>query len=215
MPKKRFSDEQITFALRQADGGAMVGEFCRKMGIAEATFHTAILLPDRAALGAWLYRAADNKIPLVGASDHNVSEALYLEDPEGNGVEIYVDRPMSRWRDASGQLIMSNDHFDLRSLAPGRWTGAPSGTRIGYMHLQTTDIPAAEGAGQASEPKSRCGTTARASLELADTIISLLQMSGQAGAEHLRKTQLGSPGSRWKVGTSQKPKPSSLPRVLP
>ena len=66
MPKKRISDEQITFALRQADGGAMVGEFCRKMGIAEATFHTAILLPDRAALGAWLYRAADNKFRSSG-----------------------------------------------------------------------------------------------------------------------------------------------------
>ena len=56
-------------------------------------FHTAFLLPSRADLGAWLLHASDTRLPLEGASDHLVSEAIYLSDPEGNGIEVYIDRP--------------------------------------------------------------------------------------------------------------------------
>src|SRR5690606_29792647 len=61
-------------------------------------FHTAFLMPTRADLGRWLGHVATARVPLQGASDHIVSEALYLDDPEGNGIEVYADRPTSRWR---------------------------------------------------------------------------------------------------------------------
>jgi catechol 2,3-dioxygenase len=80
-------------------------------------FHVAILYPTRAALADALRRLIKAGIPLTGASDHGVSEALYLDDPDGNGVELYWDRPKDQWpRDASGGLAMHTRRLDLQSL---------------------------------------------------------------------------------------------------
>lgn len=80
-------------------------------------FHTAILYPTRKALAAALKRLIDAKWPLDGASDHGVSQALYLRDPDENGVELYWDRPQSEWpRNADGELAMVTERLDLRDL---------------------------------------------------------------------------------------------------
>lgn len=110
-------------------------------------FHTAILLPDRAALGAWVHHASATRLPVQGASDHRVSEAIYLTDPEGNGVEIYADRPRSLWTRPDGTIHMTTDPLDVADLAAsakGPWKGAPEGTTIGHIHLQVGDVQKAE-----------------------------------------------------------------------
>ncbi|MFL5204004.1 MAG: VOC family protein [Microvirga sp.] len=84
-------------------------------------YHVAILYPTRAALADALYRLAQAGIPLQGASDHGVSEALYLSDPDGNGVELYVDRPQDQWpRTADGELAMVTQRLDLQDLLASR-----------------------------------------------------------------------------------------------
>lgn len=110
-------------------------------------FHTAFLLPDRAALGGWLRYAAELGTRLDGASDHLVSEAVYLRDPEGNGIEVYVDRPRDSWRWQDGQVMMDTRRLDIDGVigaAGAGWRGAPEGTVIGHVHLQVGDIPEAE-----------------------------------------------------------------------
>jgi catechol 2,3-dioxygenase len=80
-------------------------------------YHTAFLFPDRATLGAAIKRVVAAGIPLTGAADHGVSEAVYLDDPDGNGVELYRDRPMADWpRDAQGHLAMFNKRLDVAAL---------------------------------------------------------------------------------------------------
>ncbi|MGL5733676.1 MAG: VOC family protein, partial [Beijerinckiaceae bacterium] len=80
-------------------------------------YHTAILYPDRAGLADALRRLIAANVPLTGASDHGVSEALYLDDPDGNGVELYWDRPETEWpRDQAGNLAMVTRHLDLDAL---------------------------------------------------------------------------------------------------
>jgi len=80
-------------------------------------FHTAFLYPDRAALGHAVARILDAGVPLDGAADHGVSEAVYLRDPDDNGVELYFDKPESDWpRDAAGHLAMVNDPLDVAAL---------------------------------------------------------------------------------------------------
>jgi len=84
-------------------------------------YHVAILYPTRAALADALYRLAQAGIPLQGASDHGVSEALYLGDPDGNGIELYVDRPRDQWpRTADGELAMVTQRLDLQDLLASR-----------------------------------------------------------------------------------------------
>lgn len=110
-------------------------------------FHTAFLLPSRAALGAWLRHAAETRVPVQGASDHLVSEAIYLADPEGNGIEVYADRPRPAWRNADGSLKMATEPLDLPDLAGAArapWAGAPEGTVVGHVHLQVGKVDAAE-----------------------------------------------------------------------
>ena len=80
-------------------------------------YHTAFLFPDRKALAQVFKRLVEARWPIDGAADHGVSEAIYLTDPDGNGVELYVDRPEADWpRDASGTLTMVNKRFDLAAL---------------------------------------------------------------------------------------------------
>ncbi len=111
-------------------------------------FHTAFLLPTRADLARWLAHVAETRVPLQGASDHIVSEALYLADPEGNGIEVYADRPQALWRTPSGAVRMATDPLDLQDLlrtAEGtEWSGFPAGGRIGHVHLQVGDTEAAD-----------------------------------------------------------------------
>ena len=84
---------------------------------AAGLFHTAILYPERRDLATALKRVIDRDYPLTGASDHGVSEALYLDDPDGNGVELYWDRPKEIWpRDERGQITMYTRALDLRTL---------------------------------------------------------------------------------------------------
>lgn len=111
-------------------------------------FHLAILLPSRGDLAAWLAHAAVARIPLEGASDHLVSEALYLSDPEGNGIEIYRDRPRAEWPRRDGAIQMATERLDLDALLaearPGAYAGMPSGTRMGHIHLRVGDTAEAE-----------------------------------------------------------------------
>lgn len=113
-------------------------------------FHTAFLLPSRRELGRWLAHAARLAYPLDGAGDHLVSEAFYLSDPEGNGVEVYADRDPSMWRWTDGQVAMDTRPVDVDGLMAGidrdhlNWTGAADGTTIGHVHLRVGDITAAE-----------------------------------------------------------------------
>ncbi len=110
-------------------------------------FHTAFLLPSRAALGRWLRHAAGAGLPIQGASDHIVSEALYLSDPEGNGIEVYADRPREQWVDAAGAIRLATEPLDAENLAAaadGPWAGAPEGTVVGHVHLQVGDVAEAE-----------------------------------------------------------------------
>jgi catechol 2,3-dioxygenase len=113
-------------------------------------FHFAILVPSRVELGRSLRRLVTAGYPLEGASDHLVSEALYLSDPDNNGIEIYRDRPRDEWRWTNGQVAMASEPVDLAGLVgeaerDGRpWTGLAAGTRIGHMHLQVADIQQAE-----------------------------------------------------------------------
>jgi catechol 2,3-dioxygenase len=109
-------------------------------------YHFAILLPDRAALGRFV-RHLDELGAHAGMSDHFVSEAIYLSDPDGLGIEVYSDRPRSLWRYDDRQLFMVTEPLDVPSLilAAGdeQWTGAPAGTTLGHVHLYVDDIPAA------------------------------------------------------------------------
>jgi catechol 2,3-dioxygenase len=113
-------------------------------------FHLAILVPDRRALAAALTRAVHAGARLSGASDHLVSEALYLSDPEGNGIEIYRDRPRAEWSYDEGAIQMSTLPLDVdRLLAelPEGGAGAggmTGGTRIGHVHLNVADLDEAE-----------------------------------------------------------------------
>jgi catechol 2,3-dioxygenase len=117
---------------------------------ATGLYHLAILLPTRLDLALALARLAEAQWPLDGASDHLVSEALYLSDPDGNGIEIYRDRPREQWRYDDGRLEMATLPLDLKdvlselSRAPGPQPVTPAGTTIGHVHLQVADIAEAE-----------------------------------------------------------------------
>lgn len=111
-------------------------------------YHFAVLLPDRAALGRFAGHLARLGVP-AGMSDHLVSEAIYLSDPDGLGIEVYADRPRGTWRHEGRQLLMASEPLDVSSLvraANGEpWTGAPTGTIIGHVHLYVGDLGGAEG----------------------------------------------------------------------
>lgn len=113
-------------------------------------FHLAILVPSRLELARTLRRVSESGSRFTGASDHLVSEALYLRDPEGNGIEIYRDRPREEWRRVGGEIEMDTLPLDLESVLdelanddspPG---GMTPGTRLGHVHLNVADIPASE-----------------------------------------------------------------------
>lgn len=129
----------------RADAGAP-GRDPRLTGL----YHFAILVPGRRELAASLVRLAQGRWPLSGASDHLVSEALYLDDPDRNGIEIYRDRDRSQWRrDGTGQLQMGTLPLDLRGLVAELDATPPdyeddhsvgAETRIGHIHLQVSEL---------------------------------------------------------------------------
>ena len=106
-------------------------------------YHFAILLPARADLGRFIAHLARRRVPFASA-DHLVSEAIYLWDPDGLGIEVYVDRPRDRWHVRAGELMMATDPLDLHDLvaAGGNvpWNGMPNGTVMGHMHLSIGDL---------------------------------------------------------------------------
>ena len=106
-------------------------------------YHFAILLPDRASLGRFVAHLGDIGKD-VGMSDHFVSEAVYLSDPDGLGIEVYADRPRDAWRYDKRQLHMTTNHLDVddlvRSARGEKWKGMPPGTVLGHVHLHVDDI---------------------------------------------------------------------------
>jgi catechol 2,3-dioxygenase len=109
-------------------------------------YHFALLLPDRASLGRFLAHLSRTGTR-IGASDHLVSEALYLRDPDGLGIEVYADRPRAEWRRVNGQIEMATAPLDTESVlaagADAPWSGMPAGAVMGHMHLHVADIDTA------------------------------------------------------------------------
>jgi catechol 2,3-dioxygenase len=110
-------------------------------------YHFALLLPERADLARWLAHAGRRRVPVGGASDHFVSEALYLRDPDRHGTEIYADRPRELWRGQVGQRMTSLP-LDVDDLLgelddPGSepFAGLPEGTTMGHVHLKVANVP--------------------------------------------------------------------------
>jgi catechol 2,3-dioxygenase len=145
-------------ALWQEDGRASVGagdtELLRVVeepGARPAVghtglFHFALRVPERVDLARWLAHAAHDHVPLLGLSDHFVSEALYLTDPDGHGIEIYHDRPRELWEGKMG-LRMTTEPLDVADLlgelddpAATGFAGLPAGTDMGHVHLQVADV---------------------------------------------------------------------------
>jgi catechol 2,3-dioxygenase len=110
-------------------------------------FHFALLLPDRPALGRFVAHLRAQRVA-AGAADHLVSEALYLSDPDGLGIEVYADRPRAMWQADAGQLRMDTLPLDLTELvAVARaepWDGMPAGTTMGHVHLHVGDLAVAD-----------------------------------------------------------------------
>ena len=147
--------------IERADGRAALGvdgdaliELVEEPGAAPVDrstglFHLALLLPTRIDLAAWVQHAIDDQIRIEGASDHVVSEAVYLSDPDGHGIEIYADRSREVWA-GKVQELMTTLALDLPSLLaevdpadPTPYAGMPAGTTMGHVHLKVAEVPAA------------------------------------------------------------------------
>ena len=153
----RAVDRDASVVRLGVDGGAAIIELAgrpdapRRPAGSTGLFHLAILVPSRAELARALRRVVDAGWRLTGASDHLVSEALYLRDPEGNGIEIYRDRPREEWRYDDGRLQMDTLPLDLDGVLAelsaadaGDANGMPNGTRIGHVHLSVAELSEAE-----------------------------------------------------------------------
>jgi catechol 2,3-dioxygenase len=131
-------------------------------------YHFAILVPDRKSLAQSLLHLLQTGYPLQGASDHLFSEAVYLADPDGNGIEIYADRPSEKWeKTANGEYKAVTEPLDIKDLlaqaGTEAWPGLPPKTRIGHVHLHVASIEAAYDfyvRGLGFEPTTRMGTHA-------------------------------------------------------
>jgi len=119
---------------------------------AAGLFHFALLLPTEQELGGFLQRALEERLPLTGTADHFVSQALYFDDAEGNGIEIYADRPRSQWQYPGGRLNIGTDHLDFERLL--RIADRPrkqfsEATLLGHMHLNVADLDQSQAAYEA------------------------------------------------------------------
>jgi catechol 2,3-dioxygenase len=146
--------ERSTVALGPHDGGAALLHLETRPGTKPpprggrfGLYHFALLLPDRASLGQFLGHLSEIGTH-VASADHAVSEALYLWDPDGLGIEVYADRPREAWRLHGQEIFMTTERLNIQSLltAAGnrRWTGIPARTSLGHMHLQVSDLERAE-----------------------------------------------------------------------
>jgi catechol 2,3-dioxygenase len=145
--------------LEQGDGHASLGVGGRELLVLveepgarsgagyTGLYHFALLVPDRPDLARWLAHASRDRVPLVGLSDHFVSEAIYLSDPDGHGIEIYWDRPREHWE---GQVAgrLTTLPLDVQSLlaeladpASEPFDGLPTGTVMGHVHLKVASVP--------------------------------------------------------------------------
>ena len=108
-------------------------------------YHFAILLPDRAALGRLVKHLARRRVAM-GGGDHLVSEAIYLDDPDRLGIELYSDRPREGWQHEGRELVMATEPLDMDDLmrGAGEWGGLPAGSRVGHVHLHVGDLREAE-----------------------------------------------------------------------
>jgi catechol 2,3-dioxygenase len=145
-----LSGSPANAVLGATQGDAPVIELAERKGVRPVPprgrlglFHFAILLPDRASLGRFVRHLGEMDVR-AGMSDHFVSEAIYLQDPDNLGIEVYADRPRSQWRVENGQLAMATEPLDVEDLltesGDTTWTGAPAGTRIGHVHLHVGDL---------------------------------------------------------------------------
>jgi catechol 2,3-dioxygenase len=113
-------------------------------------YHTAFLMPTRQDHARWITHLIKARIPISGASDHGVSEAFYLDDPEGNGIEVYNDRPRERWTWENGLVTMQTKQLDIEAIlqeidpASATYPAAPDGLRIGHVHLRVGNVERAE-----------------------------------------------------------------------
>lgn len=111
-------------------------------------YHVALLYPDRRDLARTLLRLFEHRVPFQGFADHGVSEAAYLADPDGNGIELAADRPRSEWKHAEdGSVVMVTHVLNvtglLRAVDGDPWIGPPDATRVGHVHLHVSDLSAA------------------------------------------------------------------------
>lgn len=113
-------------------------------------YHNAFLMPTRADLARWILHVAGSRVPISGASDHGVSEAIYLDDPEGNGVEVYSDRPSEQWLRSGETILQKTDPLDIDAIlqdidpAAAAYPSAPEGLRVGHIHLRVGNVVTAE-----------------------------------------------------------------------
>ena len=131
-------DDRVLVELNERPGARPAGRRAR-LGL----YHFAVLLPDRAALGRFVRHLAQTSVQ-AGAGDHLVSEAFYLQDPDGLGIEVYADRPRGTWRRMGRELMIATDPADVQDLVRAAgdspWTGMPAGTSIGHVHLHVGSI---------------------------------------------------------------------------
>jgi catechol 2,3-dioxygenase len=150
----RVVSQQETVAQLGPEGGPVLIELHEQKGARPVgrrgllgLYHFAILLPDRAALGRFVSHLAEVGA-YAGSADHLVSEALYLSDPDGLGIEVYADRPRGQWKTRGREIAMATEPLDLRALAGAAggepWTGMPAGTTIGHVHFHVGALDAAE-----------------------------------------------------------------------
>jgi catechol 2,3-dioxygenase len=117
---------------------------------ATGLYHYAIRVPNRRALAMVLRRLEEMQWPVQGYADHDVSEAVYLADPDGIGIEVYADRPRDEWPLRNGQVVMVTEPLELERLMreldawPGEWQGMDPATDIGHIHLRVSSLEAAE-----------------------------------------------------------------------
>ena len=146
--------DEHTIALAPSAGEAPILRLTEQPGAqrkpqrSTGLYHIAILMPSRPALGQILRRMLTRRYPIGGASDHLVSEALYLSDPDGNGLEIYRDRPRSEWRMDGQQVAMATEALDVEGVLgeadESSDAGIVSGTVMGHIHLHVADLNRAE-----------------------------------------------------------------------
>ncbi len=145
--------------LQQEDGHASLGAGGRELlALVEepgarpsdgytGLYHFALLVPERVDLARWLAHAGRDRVALTGLSDHFVSEALYLRDPDGHGIEIYADRPREVWEGIVGQrlttapLDVDSLFAELADPTTEPFAGLPPGTTMGHVHLKVASIP--------------------------------------------------------------------------